>query len=110
MAAIHLAVTSRELACDVRELVLSLGYRVLDAQQARHARGDACAPRYLLRFLTDDQVFLLSRKQRLHKERLRHDPQMARWRYIVGVRRVSSRPVRCVQVDSPDHLYLAGTA
>ena len=66
------------------------------------------APRYLLRFLTDDQVFLLSRKQRLHKERLRHDPQRARWRYIVGVRRVSSRPVRCVQVDSPDHLYLAG--
>jgi replicative DNA helicase len=71
-------------------------------------RGDACAPRYLLRFLTDDQVFLLSRKQRLHKERLRHDPRMARWRYIVGVRQVPSRPVRCVQVDSPDHLYLAG--
>ena len=105
--AIHLAVTSRELACDVRELVLSLGYRC-SMPNRKAPRGDACAPRYLLRFLTDDQVFLLSRKQRLHKERLRHDPQRARWRYIVGVRRVSSRPVRCVQVDSPDHLYLAG--
>jgi replicative DNA helicase len=30
------------------------------------------------------------------------------WRYIQGVRRVPSRPVRCVQVDSDDHLYLAG--
>ena len=29
-------------------------------------------------------------------------------RYIVNARRVSSRPVRCVQVDSPDQLYLAG--
>ena len=31
-----------------------------------------------------------------------------RWRYIVDVRVVASRPVRCVQVDSKDHLYLAG--
>ena len=31
-----------------------------------------------------------------------------RWRYIVDVRAVPSRPVRCVQVDSKDHLYLAG--
>ncbi len=29
-------------------------------------------------------------------------------RYIVNVRRVLSLPVRCVQVDSPDQLYLAG--
>ncbi len=31
-----------------------------------------------------------------------------RWRYVVDVRRTPSRPVRCVQVDSRDHLYLAG--
>jgi replicative DNA helicase len=105
--AIHLAVTSRELACDVRELALSLGYRC-SMPNRKAPRGAGTAPRYLIRFLTDDQVFLLSRKQRLHKERLRHDPRMARWRYIVGVRRVPSRPVRCVQVDSPDQLYLAG--
>ena len=29
-------------------------------------------------------------------------------RYIVGVERVKSRPVRCITVDSPSHLYLAG--
>jgi replicative DNA helicase len=34
--------------------------------------------------------------------------QPERWRYIVAVRSVLSRPVRCVQVDSGDHLYLAG--
>jgi replicative DNA helicase len=43
-----------------------------------------------------------------HKERLHHHPQRTRWRYIVDVRRVPSVPVRCVQVDSADQLYLAG--
>jgi replicative DNA helicase len=104
---IRLAVTSPGLARDVRELILSLGYRCpTPASQAR--RGAATAPRYLVSFMTDDQVFLLSRKQRLHKERLRHDPQQTRWRHIVEVRGVPSRPVRCVQVDGPDRLYLAG--
>jgi replicative DNA helicase len=31
-------------------------------------------------------------------------------RSVVSVRRVESRPVRCVEVASPDHLYLAGRA
>ena len=35
---------------------------------------------------------------------LRREP----WQYIVDVRPALSRPVRCVQVDSADHLYLAG--
>jgi replicative DNA helicase len=105
--AIHLALPSRELACEVRELIFSLGYRCsTPVRKARRGRGTA--PRYLVSFRTDDQVFLLSRKQRLHKERLGPDPQSARWRHIVRVRPVPSRPVRCVQVDSPDRLYLAG--
>jgi replicative DNA helicase len=32
----------------------------------------------------------------------------SRWRQVVDVRPAPSRPVRCVQVDSDDHLYLAG--
>ncbi len=34
-------------------------------------------------------------------------PHREPWRYIMAVRPVPSRPVRCVQVDSSDHLYLA---
>jgi replicative DNA helicase len=62
----------------------------------------------MVNFTTPDDVFRLSRKQALQKERLRHNPQRTRWRYIVDVRAVPSVPVRCVQVDSPDQLYLAG--
>jgi replicative DNA helicase len=32
----------------------------------------------------------------------------SRWRYIVQVRPVLSRPVRCVEVDGDEHMYLAG--
>ena len=42
------------------------------------------------------------------RERLHGDQAQARWRYIADVRAVPSRPVRCVQVNSQDHLYLAG--
>jgi replicative DNA helicase len=31
-----------------------------------------------------------------------------RWRYVTDVRPVLSRPVRCVEVDSCEHMYLAG--
>ncbi len=41
-------------------------------------------------------------------DRLYSDPPSMRWQDIVEVRPVPSRPVRCVQVDSADHLYLAG--
>jgi replicative DNA helicase len=35
-------------------------------------------------------------------------PQETRWRFISDVRPVFPRPVRCVQVDNEDELYLAG--
>jgi replicative DNA helicase len=62
----------------------------------------------MVNFTTTDQVFRLPRKQQVHQERSRHRPQRTRWRYIVDVRPVPSVPVRCVQVDNADHLYLAG--
>jgi replicative DNA helicase len=35
-------------------------------------------------------------------------PQDTRWRFVSNVRPVFPRPVRCVQVDNEDELYLAG--
>ena len=105
---IQLAVTSERLARDARELVLSLGYRCSIATKRVPGRTEMSSTCYMLTFTTADQVFRLSRKQRLQKERLHNYPQRTRWRYIVDVRPVPSVPVRCVQVDNADHLYLAG--
>jgi replicative DNA helicase len=105
---IQLAVTNRELAEGVRELVASLGYRCSMRAKPDKGRGEAAAACYMVSFTTPDKMFWLERKHLLHKDRLRHAPQRSRWRYIVDVRPVPSRPVRCVQVDSADRLYLAG--
>jgi replicative DNA helicase len=105
---IQLAVTSRALAEGLRELVLSLGYRCSMSTKRVKGRSEASSTCYMINFTTPDRVFWLSRKHLLHKERLHHDRQRTRWRYIVDVRSVPSRPVRCVQVDSADSLYLAG--
>ncbi len=105
---VQLAVTNRRLAQDVRELVLSLGYRCSMTTKPVRGRHEDSSTCYTVNFTTTDQVFRLPRKQRVHQERLRHHPQRTRWRYIVDARPVPSVPVRCVQVDSADHLYLAG--
>jgi replicative DNA helicase len=90
---VRLDVTSPRLAADFQELLLSLGYRC-DSSQGPVA------------FTTGDDVFRLERKQLTHKE-YRPAEATPRHRFITAVEPVTSVPVRCVQVDSPDHLYLA---
>jgi replicative DNA helicase len=104
----QVAVARRELACGVRELVQSLGYRCSMTTKRVSGRTPESSTRYIVKFTSTDTVFRLSRKQAAHKERLRHNAQRTRWRYITDVRSVPSVPVRCIQVDSADQLYLAG--
>jgi replicative DNA helicase len=92
--AVVFSVTSRRLAEDVRELIVSLGYRC------------ALSSGYTLTFSTADDVFRLERKRLLHKEL--KGPGGSGRRFVTAVRPIPSVPVRCVEVDGPDHLYLAG--
>ncbi len=104
----QIALTSLRLALGVRELIQSLGYRCSLATKRVKGRTPESSTCYVMNFTTTDVVFRLSRKHALHKERLHHNPQRTRWHYITAVRPVRSVPVRCVQVDAADHLYLAG--
>ena len=53
-------------------------------------------------------MFRLQRKATLHKELRPSSTARIGRRYVVDVRPIQSVPVRCVQVDNDDHLYLAG--
>jgi replicative DNA helicase len=105
---VQFSVTNKRLADDTRELIASLGYRCsLTAKRVR-GRSEESSVAYTLTFSAPDDVFLLERKQLSHKERRRTvDRVRSGSRFIVDVRPVPSRPVRCVQVDATDHLYLA---
>ncbi|GAA4816584.1 hypothetical protein GCM10025786_23180 [Nocardioides caeni] len=106
--AVQFTTTSAQLARDVHELVVSLGYRCGVARKPVKGRSEASSMAYNLNFSTVDDVFLLDRKAMLHKEHRPKSTSRVGRRYVVAVRPVASVPVRCVQVDNDDHLYLAG--
>ncbi len=107
--AVEFTTTNPQLKQDVYELMCSLGFRPSLRQGRARCNGKDCGPKWTLAFTTDQQVFRLERKVVAHKERLRnYTPERNRFRYVVAVHEVPSRPVRCIQVESESHLYLAG--
>lgn len=101
----------RRLAGQVLELVRSLGYRPTltsaPTQQfggGGYSGGDV----WKVMWTPHEEVFRLPRKvagQNLHPE---HTDVRGRYRYVVGVEKVESVPVKCIAVDSASHLFLAG--
>jgi hypothetical protein len=104
---VEFAVTDERLARDVLELVRSLGYRA--AWRTKPCPGGREGRRvcYTVSFTAADKVFRLTRK--LARQVTTGDARR-RYRYITAVRPAESVPVRCVQVDNDDHLYLASEA
>ena len=93
------SVSNKRLIDDLRELLASLGYRPTLRSKAAPRGG------YTISFTPGDQVFRLSRcAHRLPPSSRRK----SHTRHIVAVRPVRSVPVRCVQVDNAEHMYLAG--
>ncbi len=106
---VQFTTTSPRLADDVYELVVSLGYRCSVSTKRVKGRTEASSTAFNLNFSTDDQVFRLHRKHILHKERARTASQARKTtRFITSVEPVPSVPVRCIEVGSDSHLYLAG--
>jgi replicative DNA helicase len=105
---VQFAVTNQRLANGFRELAHSLGYRTGMSTRRVDGRSEESSTRYTVTFGSRGEVFRLERKRRAHRER-GADRGYARIgsRFVTEVRPVESVPVRCVQVDHPDHLFLA---
>jgi replicative DNA helicase len=92
---VQIDLADRRLAEDVRELVLTLGHRAtLTTERGTGSSGEV-VERYRVAFTP------AARPRRTVSSE-------SRVRYIVDVRPVESVPVRCVQVDNDDRMYLAG--
>jgi replicative DNA helicase len=108
---IQFSVTSPRLADDTFELIVSLGYRCQRTTKEVRGRTAASSTAHILNFSTDDSVFFLPRKDMAHKQRRANiGTTRSGSRFITDVRPIPSVPVRCVEVDNEDHLYLAGRA
>ncbi|MEV0593379.1 replicative DNA helicase [Nonomuraea cavernae] len=99
---VQFAVTDRRLAEDAWELILSLGYKANCTSKRVAGRSEAS---YTITFAPSDKVFRLERKNARVKTNAH---PKATYRNIVDVRPAPSVPVRCVEVDNADHMYLAG--
>lgn len=92
-----------QLIYQVRELLGSLGIKsrvvskLIDNQLY-----------YTINFATALDVFALPRKRVIHAQGKGH-PKNTR-HYIHAIRPTKSVPVRCIQVDNPDHLFLCSKA
>ncbi|MGH8824699.1 MAG: replicative DNA helicase [Jiangellaceae bacterium] len=96
---VRVELTSRRLADGALELISSLGF----LGRLRIRRVDAASTCYRIAFTPGGAVFRVRRK--LDRQRFDHAPS---GRMVVDVRRIRSVPVRCVEVDNAEHLYLAG--
>ena len=101
--------TNETLAYQVHELALSLGYRSAVTSTPAQFNGRDCGMVFRVSFTCAVAPFRLTRKVEAHRERsTRHNPARTGHRYITRVRRVPSVAVRCITVDSPSELFLAG--
>jgi phage terminase large subunit GpA-like protein len=96
------------------ELIVSLGMKATIATSNRPSgKRQYPRPHYRISFLaySDLPVFRLERKFERQKP-LTDDcrPTETFRRRVVAIERVASVPVRCIEVDSPSHLYLVGRA
>jgi replicative DNA helicase len=107
---VDLCLSDLALLRQARELVCSLGHKPGPIRE-RVIRLPDGRITYAWRFCWTplDPVFRLSRKAgRYEGARSRRTSGRIMRRAIVSIRPVPSVPVRCITVDSPDHLYLAG--
>lgn len=100
---------SRELCDGVVELIRSLGYKPTVIESDASINGKVVGRRFRVLFsaFSGSGVFALSRKE----ARLPPRPSRAQRsssRTVVSIKQIESVPVRCVQVDSDDRLFLCG--
>jgi hypothetical protein len=95
--------TNPGLADSVVELAASLGFRPVKSVGRAMLNGVDHGPKYRVKFTPDRPAFGLQRK--LARQRPA-DGRFHRFRAIDAVCKVPSVPVRCIQVASPDGVFL----
>ena len=99
--------TKKCLADGVAHLVRSLGMKAAVREGRAKLYGRDCGPKWVIKFRANRQVFRLSRKA---KKLVLAKSRVTRFRYVVFAERVRPRPMKCLRVASPDHLFLCGEA
>jgi hypothetical protein len=93
------------LSEDFKDLIKSLGIKTTRHRNKSFLNGKNCKDRFRFTFKTHLKVFNLNRKDKNEKVQTY---SRSNFLYINSIKPVESRPVKCISVDSPKNLYLAG--
>lgn len=93
--------TNADLAEGVRDLVFSLGSKASIRTGRATINGRDCGMKYRVSFMLRDAAWLPRKAERCR------DSSAGRTRYV-WAEQVDTVPTQCIEVDSPDHTYLAG--
>lgn len=99
--------TNKHLAESVLELARTLGIVATIISGRATLYGKDCGEKYRVFFTTNQPVFGMQRKSARIKPAVSIRNER---RFIVSCAKVDSVPVRCIQVDSESHLFLATKA
>ena len=95
----------KELADDFYELVMTMGTKATITSKMATVNEKRTKLNYRVNFRPSFKCFTLERKNAMIHEKYAED---VNWRYIRKIEKVNSVPVKCIQVDSENHMYLCG--
>ncbi|MFA5382191.1 MAG: terminase family protein [Candidatus Micrarchaeia archaeon] len=99
--------TNKALIEGMAHLVKSIGIKCTITEGRATLYGRDCGPKYRIIFMANCAIFRCQRKA----ERLVMATRFTtKHRYIIEAVDVGVAPMRCITIDSPDHLYLAGNS
>lgn len=103
--------TDEHLADAVVELAISLGQKPIKSEGRARLNGQDYGPKWRVFWSPTIPVFTLSRKAaRLASRDGARQQHRNHHRMVASVDPVPTRPTRCITVDSPNSMYLAGRA
>lgn len=96
--------TEKTLAYQVEELAASLGWKSYTCSFTAHGFGITTTAYQVMFTSVEDNPFRLSRKAILVQDK---QIKGSAYRIVQSVEPTLSVPTKCIDVDSPDHMYLA---
>ena len=98
--------TNKALADGMRELILSMGWKACIREGRAKLYGVDHGPAYDIQWTPSDYVFHVERKRCRQKLTTR---SVTKWRYVKQFKEIEPQPMRCLEVEADDHLFVAGT-
>jgi hypothetical protein len=101
----EISLNKKDLLEDVMLLITSLGDKVSIHENDSRLYGKLTGTRYRIKWVSNWKLFRLQRKLEKQKTKERSTNE---WHYITNIEKVPTVPTKCIAVDSPSHLFLAG--